>query len=260
MSRFRRQKTERVGSFRIFEVLRHEAVDGEGGRVHEGYTFSSPDWVGVVPVTADGKFVLVRQYRHGVDGPTLEVPGGLIDAGQKPAGAAVRELREETGYGGGRLVSLGASRANPAIQSNWYHMYLAEGVYPVGPTEFDAGEHCELVVLSEGQLRAEIKSGGITHALVLLALSRAFEVLYEPNVDRVLDLLGRMEELQAKKVIDLARRLKPDLTAEDIKNPHDFPDLEDTDWHFEDGQLAGIQSVAAAVRALRRPVAPGEER
>src|SRR5262249_6114484 len=158
-----------------------------------------------------------------------EVPGGLIDPGQDPAGAALRELREETGYGGGTLVPLGATRANPAIQSNWYHMYLATGVRLLGPTEFDAGEHCELVVLSESDLRREMKSGGIAHALVLLAPERALGVLYEPHMDRVLDLLSRMEELQSKKVIDLARRIRPDLTAEDIKNPHDFPDLDDTD-------------------------------
>ena len=70
-------------------------------------------------------------------------------------------------------------------------------------------------------------------------------------IDDVLSLLASMEELQARKVIELARRLRPGLTAEDIRNPHDFPELEDTDWHFEDGQLAGIQSVATAIRALR---------
>jgi 8-oxo-dGTP pyrophosphatase MutT (NUDIX family) len=244
-----RQRTERVASFRIFDVLRHEAIGD--GLVREGFTFAFPDWAGVVPVTTHGKFVLVRQYRHGVDAATLEIPGGIIEEGQQPEGAAVRELREETGYGGGTIVSLGATRANPAIQSNRYHMFLAKDVRLLGPTEFDAGEHCELVLLSEGELRAEIESGGIDHALVLLALSRAFQRLYDPSLERILDLLGRMEELQAGKVIDLARRLKPGLTAEDIRNPHDFPDLDDPDWHFEDGQLAGIQSVAAAVRALR---------
>jgi hypothetical protein len=76
-------------------------------------------------------------------------------------------------------------------------------------------------------------------------------------IDEVLALLRAMEDLQARKVIDLARRLHPGLTAEDIRNPHDFPELEDTDWHFEDGQLAGIQSVLTAVRAMREP-APDE--
>lgn len=63
--------------------------------------------------------------------------------------------------------------------------------------------------------------------------------------------LNAMEEVQAKKVIDLARRLLPNLTAEDIRNPHDFPELNDTDWQYEDGVLAGIQGVRIALRAMR---------
>jgi len=69
-------------------------------------------------------------------------------------------------------------------------------------------------------------------------------------LDEVLLLLREMEALQARKVIELARRLCPGVTAEDIRNPHDFPELNDTDWHFADGQLAGIQSVITALRAL----------
>lgn len=72
------------------------------------------------------------------------------------------------------------------------------------------------------------------------------------NIHELEELLSRMEELQSKKVFDLARRLKPGLTLEDIKNPHDFPELDDNDWHYEDGILTGIQSVATAVRAKLR--------
>jgi hypothetical protein len=68
--------------------------------------------------------------------------------------------------------------------------------------------------------------------------------------ERILAVIDGMEANQHRKVVDLARRLKPNLTAEDIRNPHDFPDLDDPDWHFEDGQLAGIQSVRFALRAL----------
>ncbi|MFI5300213.1 MAG: hypothetical protein ACHREM_19160 [Polyangiales bacterium] len=60
-----------------------------------------------------------------------------------------------------------------------------------------------------------------------------------------------IEEVQARKVIDLARRLLPHLTDEDIRNPHDFPDLDDADWQYEDGVLAGVQSVRIALRALK---------
>jgi hypothetical protein len=65
-------------------------------------------------------------------------------------------------------------------------------------------------------------------------------------------LVTELEDLQRDKVIDLARRLRPGLTLEDVRNPHDFPELNDPDWQFEDGVLVGIQSVLAAVRARRR--------
>jgi hypothetical protein len=64
-------------------------------------------------------------------------------------------------------------------------------------------------------------------------------------------MIEAMEELQRGKVVDLARRLKPGLTMEDIRNPHDFPELDDNDWHYEDGVLTGIQSVLTALRAAR---------
>ncbi|HEY8042018.1 MAG TPA: hypothetical protein VIF15_19580 [Polyangiaceae bacterium] len=73
-----------------------------------------------------------------------------------------------------------------------------------------------------------------------------------PTWREVEDLVGELEELQRRKVLDLARRLRPGLTLEDIANPHDFPELGDLDWQYEDGTLAGIQSVLAAIRARHR--------
>jgi len=70
-----------------------------------------------------------------------------------------------------------------------------------------------------------------------------------PEVER---LVLELEDLQRRKVLDLARRLRPGLTLEDIANPHDFPELADPDWQYADGVLAGVQSVLAAVRASQR--------
>ncbi len=61
-----------------------------------------------------------------------------------------------------------------------------------------------------------------------------------------------MEAHQIDKVFTLARRLVPGITHEDMRNPHDFPELDDKDWHYEDGVLTGIQTVLCAVRARRR--------
>ena len=65
-------------------------------------------------------------------------------------------------------------------------------------------------------------------------------------------LAAEIEDLQKDKVFELARRLRPGLTWEDIRNPHDFPELGDPDWQFEDGVLAGIQTVLTAIRARLR--------
>jgi hypothetical protein len=70
--------------------------------------------------------------------------------------------------------------------------------------------------------------------------------------DEVEQLVRDLEEHQTGKVLELARRLRPGLTLDDILNPHDFPELCDPDWQFEDGMLTGIQSVAAALRLRRR--------
>jgi hypothetical protein len=70
--------------------------------------------------------------------------------------------------------------------------------------------------------------------------------------DEVEQVVRDLEEHQTGKVLELARRLRPGLTLDDILNPHDFPELGDPDWQFEDGMLTGIQSVAAALRLRRR--------
>ena len=72
-----------------------------------------------------------------------------------------------------------------------------------------------------------------------------------PGWEEIERELLAVEELQTTKVLDLARRLKPGLTLEDVQNPHDFPELDDSDWHYADGILTGMKSVSSAMRALR---------
>jgi 8-oxo-dGTP pyrophosphatase MutT (NUDIX family) len=74
------------------------------GEEHDFYCIESAEWVNVVPVTTDGQVVMVRQFRHGSQTLTLEIPGGMIDAGETPAEAALRETREEVGLSDLRVV------------------------------------------------------------------------------------------------------------------------------------------------------------
>lgn len=86
-----------------------------------------------------------------------------------------------------------------------------------------------------------------------VTLEEAASMLDAPSaLDPIEQQIEMAEELQRSKVLDLARRLKPGLTLEDIQNPHDFPELDDSDWHYADGTLAGIQAASMAIRAMRR--------
>ncbi len=73
-----------------------------------------------------------------------------------------------------------------------------------------------------------------------------------PTLRYLVQELERTEALQAGKVTELARRLRPGLTPEDLRNPHDFPELRDPDWHYQDGQLAAYQATLALLRRLLR--------
>lgn len=82
------------------------------------------DWVNIVAITTDNRVLLVKQYRQGVDDVTREIPGGAIHKGEDPRLAAIRELREETGYECKSIESLGLIQPNPAIQSNHCHIFF----------------------------------------------------------------------------------------------------------------------------------------
>jgi hypothetical protein len=73
-----------------------------------------------------------------------------------------------------------------------------------------------------------------------------------PDLSELNRELDALEELQKKKVLDLARRLRPGLTLEDVQNPHDFPELDDPDWHYADGVLTGIATVKSTLAALSK--------
>ena len=132
-----------------------------------------PDWVNVVPLTDDGEVVLVRQFRHGSGRVTLEVPGGVVNRGEDPAAAALRELREETGCAARSIEPIGALNPNPAIQTNRCHFFLARGVVPDGPPEPDEAERIEVVRVPRRDVPRLVGEGAFDHALVALAFGFA---------------------------------------------------------------------------------------
>ncbi len=132
-----------------------------------------PDWINIIPLTDDGQVVLVRQYRHGVREVTLEIPGGMANAGEDPQLAGLRELREETGYAARTVRALGSVWPNPAIQTNRCHFFLAEGVHKVAEPEPDESERIEVVTVPLDAIPGMVARGEIGHSLVVLAFGLA---------------------------------------------------------------------------------------
>lgn len=163
-------KSTQQEHYRVFDVRQDRARSPETGDEHDFYVIESSDWVNVIPLTPEGQVVCVRQYRHGIEEITLEVPGGIVDPGDAdPAEAARREMHEETGYTAEEIIPLGAVAPNPAIQNNRCHSYLALGARPAGDQRLDGAEEIEVVQVDLDDVPHLITSGRINHALVVVA-------------------------------------------------------------------------------------------
>jgi 8-oxo-dGTP pyrophosphatase MutT (NUDIX family) len=158
LSRWEPLAEEILARYKVFDVVKSRRRSPRTGADIGFFLIRTPDWVNVVPITDANELVLVRQFRHGTDEFSLEIPGGLIDLHERdPAAAAARELREETGFEAAHIEPLGVMTPNPAVFTNRCHTWLATGCRRVGDLQQDPGE--ELV-----------RSGAIRHALVLAAL------------------------------------------------------------------------------------------
>ena len=164
-----------LGSFSVFRLRSDRMVHPRTGREGEFFVLDAPDWVNVVATTREGKVVLIEQYRHGTQRVTLEIPGGTVEEGEEPLAAGLRELAEETGFGGGSARLLGWCEPNPAIQSNRCWFVAAEGVAKVAECRLDEMEDIAVRLETLARVPALIAAGDVRHALVIAAFARYFE-------------------------------------------------------------------------------------
>jgi len=136
----------------------------------------TPDWVNIVAITKDRRFVVVRQYRFGPARVTTEIPGGVIDPGEGHEEAARRELREETGYTSNKWTLLGWVEPNPAFHDNLCYHWLAEECELTDECEPDPGEDIGVTALDEEELKREVNEGRLRHSLALSGLSRVVDL------------------------------------------------------------------------------------
>ena len=138
------------------------------------FVVDSPDWVNIVATTEDARgrrcFIMVRQFRHGSMRVSLEFPGGVVDAGEKPERAIAREFREETGYDAGSIKLIGSVNPNPALMGNRCYTYFADSVRFVGPPAPESDEYLEVELVPVNDLVSGTRDTEFDHAMMHVAL------------------------------------------------------------------------------------------
>jgi 8-oxo-dGTP pyrophosphatase MutT (NUDIX family) len=159
----------------IFGLLEMRRASPHGGAEGAFYRLACPEWVHVIPFTAGGaglELLAVEQYRHGTDGASLEVPGGVCGPGESPLDAAKRELLEETGHASESWTRLGSCAPNPAIQDNRCHFFLALGCAPARGLALDPTEELRVWAMPLWEWEQKMESGEVHHGLILAAFLR----------------------------------------------------------------------------------------
>jgi ADP-ribose pyrophosphatase len=153
----------------FLRVLRDRVRCSDGHLANREY-LRHPGAVMIVPLLADGKVVLERQFRYPLDRTMIEFPAGKIDSGEPPVECARRELLEETGYRAARWSYLGALHNAIAYCDEKIEIYLAEDLIHAGSNALDAGETLEVFTAPWRELLDWVREGRVTDVKTMVGV------------------------------------------------------------------------------------------
>ena len=154
----------------LLSLRRERYRSRNSGLAHDFYVVHLADAVNVIAVTEEDQVILVEQFRAGSARDSLEPPGGLLDPGEDPLEAGVRELREETGYEGDEPILLGSVWACPSLLTSRISTILIRNARKVAEPKCDVGEELRLRLVPTKRLPEMIVNGTISHALAVQGL------------------------------------------------------------------------------------------
>jgi 8-oxo-dGTP pyrophosphatase MutT (NUDIX family) len=156
--------------------LREDRVRlSNGHEIDRFHVIHGPDWASVLCVTEASEVVLVRQYRHGIASPSLELPAGVIEPNETPEEAARRELAEETGYESSDWVRIQTVSTEPARHTTQAHFFCARGARLTAQPAPEETEVLELVKVPLADLGRLATDGSIVHGVHVGAILAALE-------------------------------------------------------------------------------------
>lgn len=146
--------------------VRRETVELPSGvQIPTWYVLEFPDWINVIAITEDGQFVMEDQYRHALGVTKYELVAGVVDPGETPLHAAMRELSEETGYEGGDWQLYMTLSPNPTNHNNLSYTFLATGVRKVREQHQEPTEDIHVDIMTRDEVWQLLCSGEIIQAL-----------------------------------------------------------------------------------------------
>ncbi|MCM8527089.1 MAG: NUDIX hydrolase [Lentisphaeraceae bacterium] len=169
MNKWKVKSTRKIFSSHIVELEGRMSVNPRNGIEDEYYIATFPDWCNVIALTPEKEIVLIRHFRHGSRTFEVEFPGGCIDEGEKPLDAAVRELKEETGYVGKNPVLISNISPNPSFQTNRCYTVFIENAKKVTEQSLDEGEDIEIFKVPLEKVPELIQEGSIGNSMIIAA-------------------------------------------------------------------------------------------
>ena len=160
--------------------LRVDTVEGPKGITTREIIDHVPA-VTIIPYKAPNHVVLIHQYRKAVDQILIEAPAGCMEPREDPLHAAIRELKEETGFSAQTLTKVGEMYMAPGFCNEYMHYYIAEELM-AGETSFDDDEHMELKQYALEDLMDMIQNRQIIDAKTIMGIYFLNEYLQSSRI------------------------------------------------------------------------------
>lgn len=155
-------KNETILKTPRFDVIKEDVLLPNGS-VKAFYQTKLADCAIIMPVTPDGKLVLLNEYRHACRQKLISLPGGNIEQGDTPLETAVKELKEETGYTAEQFEFVQSVYADPPRTERRWHFFIAHNATPTSVQDLTEFEDIEILLMRPDELMTSLRDGSITN-------------------------------------------------------------------------------------------------